>query len=132
MLLLKAPYPLVQTISVLPNPTFSDGEGLADTVQTKRMMDGTLYTYVKTKSGRRRMQWTFNLTRNKGAELRAFFQSYFRAAVLVTDHNERAWLGHFTSSPFEFETVRRAAPNISPLPGELQTVTIEFEGIEQA
>jgi hypothetical protein len=127
----QAPYPSLQTTSVLPNPRFGDSEGLRAEVKIKRAMDGTRYTYVKRKSGRR-MLWTFKLTRNKGLEMRAFIQSYFASTIKVTDHNGRVWVGKFGNNPFEFDTPSRAAPAIAPMPrGENQVITIEFEGDEQ-
>jgi len=130
MFTFQAPYPGLQTTSLLPNPKFGDSENLTDEVSTKRACDGTLYTYVKRKE-RRKLSWTFRLTRNKGLEVRAFIQSYFASKVLVTDHNGRKWVGNFTNNPFEFETNRRAAPAITPMPrGESPRITIEFEGEE--
>lgn len=121
-----------QTTTLLPNPQFSDSQNLTAEVKTKRAMNGTLYTYVKTKNDRRRLQWTFSLSRNKGLELRAFILSYFASTVRVIDHNGQVWLGNFTDNPFEFETSRRAAPAICPMPrGEKQQITISFEGIVQ-
>ena len=64
MFTLQAPYPGLQTTTVVPNPDFGDGENLAVEVSTKRAMDGTLFTYVKRK-GRRRLQWTFSLTEQR-------------------------------------------------------------------
>ena len=130
MFMLQAPYPGRQTTTVLPNPEFGDRENLVAEVSKKIAMDGTLFTYVKRK-GRRKLQWTFGLTRNKGLELRAFIQSYVASTILVTDHNGRTWSGNFVNNPFEFETDRRSAPAIAPMPrGERQRVTIEFEGEE--
>jgi hypothetical protein len=131
MFTLQAPYPGLQTTTVVPNPDFGDGENLAVEVNVRRALDGTMFTYVKRK-GRRRLQWTFSLTRNKGLEVRAFLQSYYASRILVTDHNGRKWVGHFVNNPFEFETDRRSAPAITPMPrGERQRITIEFEGEEQ-
>jgi len=130
MFTFQAPYPGLQTTTVTPNPEFGDGENLAVEVAIKRAMDGTLYTYVKRK-GRRKLQWTFGLSRNKGLELRAFIQSYFASKILVTDHNGRKWIGNFMNNPFEFEIDRRSAPAIAPMPrGERQRITLEFEGEE--
>jgi hypothetical protein len=84
-------------------------------------MDGSRYTYVKTNPDRR-LQWRFLLTREKSLELRAFFQSYYRARVRVVDHDERVWIGYFTSNPFEFEAARP----------EVHDITIEFQGTEDA
>ena len=127
----QAPYPGVQTISVLPNPKFGDSEALKVKIIRKRAMDGTRYTYIQ-RLGGRTLQWTFRVTRNKGLELRAFIQSYFASTIRVIDHTDRVWIGKFINNPFEFDTPSRAGPAISPMPrGEVQVVTIEFEGVEQ-
>lgn len=127
-----APYPLLQTTTLLPDPQFSDQESLAVTVSRKTAMDGTRYTYVKRKDERRKLKWSFRLSRNKGLELRAFIFSYFASKIKVIDHNDRIWIGNFTSNPFEFDTSDRAAPAIAPMPrGEIVNIEIEFEGVEQ-
>ena len=129
---IAAPYPMLQTTTLLPNPEFSDQESLAVAVSRKTAMDGTRYTYVKHKDNRRRLKWSFRLTRNKALELRAFIFAYFASKVKAIDHNARIWVGNFTSNPFEFDTSDRAAPAISPLPlGEIVNIEIEFEGVEQ-
>lgn len=131
MFTLQAPYPSLQTTTILPSPRPGDSEGLRAVVTIKRAMDGTRYTYIKRKGGRK-MQWTFKVTRNKGLELRAFIQSYFASVIVATDHNDRKWIGKFVNNPFEFDTPSRAAPAIAPMPrGENQVITIEFEGDEQ-
>jgi len=128
---MEAPYPILQTLTVMPNPQFSDQETNLNTVSRKLAMDGTRYTYVKRRV-RRKMLWSFRLSRNKALEVRAFFMSYFASKIRITDHRNRVWLGYFTSNPFEFDTPSRAAPAISPMPkGETQTIDIEFEGEEQ-
>jgi hypothetical protein len=131
MFYLQAPYPLLRTTTVLPDPQFSDQESITDIIKQKRAMDGTRYVYVKRRASRRKLHWTFNLTRNKGLELRAFIQSYFASKVKVIDHAGQAWLGNFTIDPFEYDTPERAAPAIAPMPrGEMQTITIELEGVK--
>ena len=132
MFQLSAPYPLLQTTTMLPNPRFSDSEALMVSVNRKVAMDGTRYTYVKRKDQRRKLVWSFTLTRNKALELRAFIYSYFASKVKAIDHNGREWIGHLTSNPFEFDTTERAAPAIAPmLRGEHVNIAIEFEGVEQ-
>jgi hypothetical protein len=132
MFYLQAPYPTLQTVTVLPDPKFSDAMNLTDAVTVKRAMDGTRYTYVKTKGGRRKLKWVFQLTRNKGLELRAFIQSYFASKIYVIDHLGRVWIGHFTDNPFEFDTPERAAPARQGWPrGEVQAISITFEGVLQ-
>lgn len=132
MFLLQAPYPTLQTTTLLPNPQFSDQESLTASVTRKTAMDGTRYTYVKRKDGRRKLKWTFRLTRNKGLELRAFLLAYFASQVKVIDHNDRVWIGNFAGNPFEFDTAERAGPPIDPMPrGETQVIELEFEGVAQ-
>jgi hypothetical protein len=41
--------------------------------------------------------------------MREFRRSYLRRVSVWTDHNERVWVGNFTSNPFEFEGSARAA-----------------------
>lgn len=131
MFKISAPYPNVETLTLLPSPQLGDTESLTDTVSTKRAMNGTLYTYVKTKGGRRRLQWSFRLTRNKSLELRAFIQSYFASKIHILDHNNRTFVGNLTNNPFEFEAAERAYPNMAPLPrGETVIITLDFEGVE--
>ena len=128
----SAPYPMLQTTTVLPSPQFSDIETSLDTVTRKLAVDGTRYTYVKRRT-RRKLKWTFWVSRNKGLELRAFIFAYFASQIKVIDHNGRVWVGNFVSNPFEFDTPDAAKPAIAPMPrGELQAIDIEFEGIENA
>jgi hypothetical protein len=131
MFQLQAPYPLLQTTTILPDPQFSDQEALNDTIVQKRAIDGTRYVYIKRHGGRRKLRWQFNMTRNKGLELRAFCQSYFASKIRITDHNDQVWLGNFTGDPIEMDTPERAGPAIKPMPrGELQVVQLEFEGVK--
>lgn len=131
MFQLQAPYPRLQTTTILPSPQFGDSESLRAEVAVKRAVDGTRYTYVKRKGGRK-LQWTFRLTRNKALELRAFIQVYHAHKVRATDHAGRVWVGNLMNNPFEFDTTSRAAPAIAPMPrGEWQTITLEFEGVKQ-
>ncbi|KKN21258.1 hypothetical protein LCGC14_0927150 [marine sediment metagenome] len=111
-----------QTITYLPNPTFSDSENLAVSISRKFSMNGTRRTYVKSKDERRKLIMRFDFTRAKGLELHAFIRAYYSTEILLTDHNGVVWLGYFTSNPFDFET---------PARGEYQNIQIEFEGFIQ-
>jgi hypothetical protein len=51
--LLQAPYPALITTTLLPSPNWGDSVALKGTVTSMRSVDGTLYTYVKTKGARR-------------------------------------------------------------------------------
>ena len=125
---LAAPYPALQTKSLLPNPTLSDQKALTASISAYRSYSGATYTYIKRGDGRKRFSWTFRLSRPKGAELEEFYYSYFGSKIQVTDHNGNKWLGYFINNPFESDTPARAAPSRGDFNGEFQTVLIEFEG----
>ena len=125
MIYLSAPYPNIVTRVRLPNPAFGDTEGLANSLTPKRAMDGTLYTYVKTNDGNRRLQLSFTLTRSKGEEFKRFLLVYASKKISMTDHLAREWLGYFTSNPIEFSTIKRGAPGGA---NELMEVKLDFEG----
>lgn len=127
MFIIKGPYPRVKTTTVLPSPLWGDSSALASTVQTMRTMDGTLYTYVKDRAGRKRLRWDFELSRHKAIELREFINSYVGSKLQVIDHVNVSWFGYLKNNPFEFTGAGRAGdwwPG-----GETMTVLLEFEEI---
>ena len=118
---LEAPYPSIQTVTILPNPRWNDSESLTNSINIHRTMRGNTYTYVKTTNNRRRLFMNFNITRMKGLELQAFIKSYFSSTLKLTDHLGVSWVGKFTSNPFNFST---------PGPAEYQDIQLEFEGTQ--
>jgi hypothetical protein len=90
-------------------------------------MDGTSYTYVHTKEGRKKLQWDFTIARNKALELRAFINSYYRTQIQVTDHNDDVWIGYLINNPFEHTGSGRAVDFPG---GETMDITLEFEEAE--
>lgn len=124
MIILQAPLPLIQTVTILPNPEFNDSEAGRSTVQVLQAMDGTLYSYVKSNT-RAKLNYTLNVTRMKALELRAFVSAYYRAGIQLTNHKGEVWNVRFTSNPFEFSGDSRATGQ----PGnEKMSITLEFEG----
>lgn len=125
---ISAPYPTPQTTTILPNPEMGNQEGLRVEVDTHRAIDGTLRTYVKKKyRQRRRLFWTFRLTRNKAIELREFLFSYHSSEFLVDDHEGRRWRGYVLNNPVEITMVNKAGPARSPWPvGEMCQVELEL------
>jgi len=124
MFILRAPYPALQTTTLLPSPKFGDNTGLKATVTTMRSMNGTLYTYVQSREEGKKLRWDFELSRDKAKELREFINSYFDVQIHITDHDDVIWIGYLKNNPFEFEGGSRAGgwPG-----GETMTVTLEFE-----
>jgi len=113
---------------VLPNPQFGDGEAPRETVELRRAMDGTAYTYVRRADGRRELDYQFSLTRMKALELIAFIRSYQSWPVQLTDHLAQVWVGNFTTDEADFETIARAPEK----PGyEMVSIRFQFEGVLQ-
>jgi len=124
MFIFRAPYPALQTTTLLPSPTFSDQNALKATVKTVRSMNGTRYTYVQSREGLHKLKWDFKLARHKALELREFINSYYGSLIHATDHNNEIWIGYLKNNPFEFSGDSRAAG----WPGnELVTASLEFE-----
>lgn len=128
MFVLQAPYPMLQTSTYLPNPALGDSVNNVLTMNKQQSMDGTKYTYVKTRD-RQRLLWSFRLTMAKKEELLAFYQSYQSSKIKVTDHLGNVYLGYFTSNPFEFEALGRSVD--SPNNNVDHQIQIEFEGTKQ-
>lgn len=128
MITLRAPYPTIQTMTLLPNPQFGDGEAPRDTVQVRRAMDGTMYTYVRRTGDRRELDYTFFLTRLKALELAAFVRSYHTWPIQLTDHLDQVWVGNITTDVVELEAVGRSPDKPG---GEMVTVRLQFEGVLQ-
>lgn len=123
--ILKAPYPAVRTTTLLPSPKWGDSKALTATVLTMRAIDGTLYTYVKSRNGRKKFQWEFEISRHKALELREFINSYRGALIQVIDHDGDSWVGYLRNNPFEFTGAGRAGDG---WPGrETMNITLEFE-----
>lgn len=125
MLQITAPWPGSEVRIYLPNPKFGDSESLAIEMNPKRAMDGTLYTYVKTKGLRRKLLMSFTMTRMKSLELNRFLLMYISSQLKIVDHLNRTWVGYVTSNPVEFNTSKRGATGGGD---ELVDVEIEFEG----
>jgi len=127
---ISAPYPNIQTTSLLPNPNFSDAEGATVELEIIRSMDGSKKVFRKTKNSRRKLVWSFTLKRLKALELREFVRAYFRSKCLIIDHNNRKWQGYLTSNPFNFSNDERAAPARGDVRSENTSIELEFEGVE--
>ena len=124
MFKLEAPFPGYQTTLVLPSPVWGDRVEIAATVSTIRSMNGTSYTYVKQREGRKRLHFDFKIARHKALELRAFIKVYYATPLRLTDHNGIQWIAYLQNNPFESAGDSKA----EPFPGgETMTVTLEFE-----
>lgn len=127
MFKMEAPHPGYQTTIILPSPNWGDSIETAASMTTIRAMDGTLYTYVKQRAGRKRFQFSFEISRSKALELRAFVKVYYSTSIRLTDHNNIQWIVYLQNNPFESagNTKAESFPG-----GETMTVTFEFEECE--
>ena len=122
--IMKAPYPGFKTTTLLPAPRWGDSKALTATIISMRAVDGTVYTYVKSRNNRKRFQWEFEIARNKALELREFINSYQGKLIQVTDHDGDVWVGYLRNNPFELSGAGRA----KDFPGgETMTIQLEFE-----
>lgn len=124
MIRLAAPYPGYQTTVILPSPNWGDTLEATASMASVRAMDGTLYTYVKQRGGRKRLKFDFEIARSKALELRAFIKVYYRTPMQLIDHNNNQRIVNLQNNPFEFAGNTRAT---SFPGGETMTVTLEFE-----
>jgi len=122
--IVQAPYPLVQSTLLLPSPREGNQKNLAASVQTMRSMDGTLYTYIKSKRERKVWQWDFLGTKDKGRESVEFIKLYAGGPVSVKDHEGISHIGYITINPLELDGGGRAGGYPS---GEVYRWTISFE-----
>lgn len=124
---MQAPVPGIETTSVLPSPQFNNTEGRRLFVEMRRSMNNKKRSYVKSNT-RSKLSYSFEVTRNKGEEIKQFILSYYGSKIRWTDHLGDVWEGYFTSNPFSFSGAGRAAGS----PGrEYLQVTIQMEGIRQ-
>jgi hypothetical protein len=122
-----APYPAVQTFIHLPAPQFGNSEANVSTVEFKKSINNTKYSYVKTKDSRRKLLINFDVTQAKGTELLEFIRSYHSVLVQYLDELGQRWVGYFITNPNQIET-RNLAVKDENAKFAYVTIQIEFEG----
>jgi len=123
--IIQAPYPGLKTTLLLPSPNRGNNEQLRASIQTLRAIDGTLYTYVKPKRGRRAFRWEFLTAKDKALEVKEFISKYNGGLVKTVDHEDVLRIGYITINPLETRGEGRAGGW-----GKIQeavSFTIEFE-----
>ena len=101
-MIIEAPYPDIQTATLLPNPDLLNSEGQGDQHSVLVAMDKSVNTYIKT-TGKNIFNWSFLLTKEKALELREFVKLYSDKRWRVTDHNDDVLIGHLLTNPLELE-----------------------------
>lgn len=108
---------------VLPPPVFSNKEAVKAQVTLHKTIGGTLYAYGKRNTSRI-LNYTFDLSRIKGLELRQFIEGSKGNLIFLETWEGQVWYSFITNNPVTFTTVSRASPQ-----RELVRVTLEFDGI---
>lgn len=121
--ILQAPFDLIQTSVVLPNPLLDDNESLVSNLTLRRSMDNSIRTYVKTNNSRR-IRYTFTLDRLKGLELEAFFDAYNGTDIRMINWKGQIWKVKLITNPLDFVQTGRYGPN-----SDRTDINLEFEGV---
>jgi len=100
-LIVQAPYPLMQTTLLLRSPELTNTKKLSASVQTMRSMNGKLYTYIKSKRGRKVHTWDFLSSRDKMLEAKSFVKEYNGGLVKVVDQQGTIFIGYLTMNPLD-------------------------------
>lgn len=122
--LLQAPFNLIQTSVILPNPLLDDNESLISNLTLRRSMNGTPRTYVKT-SKNRRLRYTFTMNRLKALELEGFCKAYNGTTIKMLNWKGEIWKVKLITNPIDFVQTRRYEPG-----GDRTDVNLEFEGVK--
>jgi len=116
MLIIQGPFPQLSTALILPSPEETNTQQLTSTVQTKRMMDGSLRTHVKRRNGRKKYRWEFVVGNAKAKEVEDYFiANAGRKAQAIWQ--DVVYIGYLTLNPFE----------MGGQVAEYYRITIEFE-----
>lgn len=118
------------TIIILPSPLFGDTQQLVGVVNINRMVDGTVYTYVKTPT-RSKLTYKFELKRQKAAELQQFLDGSNTQWIYMQNFKGELWYVRVTNNPITFTATGRGYVNQTSGPYKNQCVgNIEVHQVE--
>ena len=116
MLAITGPFPVNSSFILLPSPEETNTEGLRASVQSIRMMNGSLRTYVKPKNQRKVYRWEFKVAHTKAKELEDYIIAN-SGSVSMINWREQIYIGWLTLNPLEM------TGDVS----EYYRITLEFE-----
>jgi hypothetical protein len=122
---ISAPYPALQTTSVLPDPEFGDSRASESGLQVKRSMLGTVKTYV-TPQDTEVLTLRFLLTRKKEAEVDQFLTAYHTADWRVTLTDGSQWVAKLIGRPIRRVRTQRIDENNQRTGDEEVDLTFTF------
>lgn len=110
-----APWDLIQTTTMLPDPQLGDLRSKILSVNIRNAINGNFYSYKKSnttyvlddnnemqKLDRYRLIWEFKLRRGKADELKAFIETYSGYRWRVVDWMERVYRVYLVNDPVDF------------------------------
>lgn len=113
MLLIYYPYPNLNNLLILPNPTLSDSKNLVGKFQHKMSLDGTQYTYLQRNGTEYELQYQFeNITRAKFYEIADWIHNYTGYEIRLHDMNDVQYKVILVNPIVSFVMNRRAYPCI--------------------
>lgn len=106
----------------LPPPQLGDGIEAVGTMEVRKSMDGTAFSYVQ-KTDRFKLTYRWKLSHLKTYELRAFVKESLSEMLTMVNWKGETWAVKITSNPFNFTN-----SGVWELDGEFAEVAMEFEG----
>lgn len=109
---LEAPYNAVSQITVLPNPSLDDSEGMDVQTLVRKSMNGLMYSYIsKPESDSKVYTLTWdNIARGKILEVIEFIELFGAGFIKMVDHRSRIWKVLLETNPNSFIMEKRADP----------------------
>jgi hypothetical protein len=127
-MIIEGPYPGIIQAVLLPNPKFGNNEGIDQSVEFRKAIDGTRYTYVKS-SDRKTLIYTWEtLGRGKLVEIQEFYKLYAGNHIKLTDFRADVWDAIFAVDPSL--SIETRSVNAGAARKESGTITLEFLGVQ--
>ena len=125
------PYAVPETVTKLNSPQMQDSLGLASTIIYDVAMDGTIYTYKKTKGlDERILKYSFKqVHRKKALEVEAFLKYYGSDDIRLVTHDDQVWKVKVLTDPFSFTPSGRKYIDSGGVSREGVDFNLEFQGV---
>ena len=126
-IIIYAPYPASTAALILPMFDLSDVERPLGSVQVLKAFDGTVRSHKKPQPTGRSYSWTFQLTRMKALELKAFYQLHVGDKWKVEEQESGdMWIGYVNLNPLVLQMDKISKISDSR---EKVVVNLEFETV---
>ena len=121
---------------VLPNPEWGDSRSRVMDMKVHRMMDNTVYTYVR-KSTEYRLSFTIpNVKHHVFVTLKAYLLANMGSTIVLIDQDSVSWTGYIVTNPNSITFDKRGyytAVDCSEAGDDVYdretgTISLEFEG----